>query len=167
MKVYFIILFSFSIMLCGNIGLENNENIEHTIIVDGTNLRFFPESLTINEGDSVRFLWDGELLPHNSVEEGGLFNSGDPARNVDYLYTFNYTQSGIYDFYCEPHEDVGMVGEITVINVENEEFVDENIIDLKTEDGGWEVLLIPIFLLFFVIFILYKSRIMPPENIFK
>ena len=54
-------------ILCGNIGLINDEGVEHTVIVDGTNLRFSPDSLTINEGDSVRFLWDGELLPHNSV----------------------------------------------------------------------------------------------------
>ena len=97
-------------ILCGNIGLINDEGIEHTVIVDGTNLRFSPDSLTINEGDSVRFLWEAELLPHNSVEENGLFDSGDPETDVDYLYTFNYTQSGTYDFFCEPHEDVGMVG---------------------------------------------------------
>ena len=83
-------------ILCGNIGLINDEGIEHTVIVDGTNLRFSPDSLTINEGDSVRFLWEGELLPHNSVEENGLFDSGDPETDVDYLYTFNYTQSVSY-----------------------------------------------------------------------
>ena len=42
-------------ILCGNIGLINDEGVEHTVIVDGTNLRFSPDSLTINEGDSVRF----------------------------------------------------------------------------------------------------------------
>ena len=120
MKLNIIILICLSLMLCGNIGLINEDGVEHTIIVDGTNLRFSPDSLTINEGDSVRFVWDGELLPHNSVEENGVFNSGDPERDVDYLYTFNYTQSGIYDFFCEPHEDLGMVGEIIVVNIEEE-----------------------------------------------
>ena len=152
-------------MLCGNIGLINEDGVEHTIIVDGTNLRFSPDSLTINEGDSVRFVWDGELLPHNSVEENGVFNSGDPERDVDYLYTFNYTQSGIYDFFCEPHEDVGMIGEITVINIEQEEIVEESLIDIKEEDGGFPI--ITIFLLFLVVFLLYKARVLPPENILK
>jgi plastocyanin len=152
-------------MLCGNIGLINEDGVEHTIIVDGTNLRFSPDSLTINEGDSVRFVWDGELLPHNSVEENGVFNSGDPERDVDYLYTFNYTQSGIYDFFCEPHEDVGMIGEITVINIEQEEIVEESLIDITEEGGGFPI--ITIFLLFLVVFLLYKARVVQPENILK
>ena len=152
-------------MLCGNIGLINEDGVEHTIIVDGTNLRFSPDSLTINEGDSVRFVWDGELLPHNSVEENGVFNSGDPERDVDYLYTFNYTQSGIYDFFCEPHEDVGMIVEITVINIEQEEIVEESLIDITEEGGGFPI--ITIFLLFFVVFLLYKARVVQPENILK
>ena len=152
-------------MLCGNIGLINEDGVEHTIIVDGTNLRFSPDSLTINEGDSVRFVWDGELLPHNSVEENGVFNSGDPERDFDYLYTFNYTQSGIYDFFCEPHEDVGMIGEITVINIEQEEIVEESLIDITEEGGGFPI--ITIFLLFLVVFLLYKARVVQPENILK
>tara|TARA_Y100000746_G_scaffold136079_1_gene116586 strand:+ start:528 stop:986 length:459 start_codon:yes stop_codon:yes gene_type:complete len=152
-------------MLCGNIGLINEDGVEHTIIVDGTNLRFSPDSLTINEGDSVRFVWDGELLPHNSVEENGVFNSGDPERDVDYLYTFNYTQSGIYDFFCEPHEDVGMIGEITVINIEQEEIVEESLIDITEEGGGFPI--ITIFLLFLLVFLLYKARVVQPENILK
>ena len=152
-------------ILCGNIGLINDEGVEHTVIVDGTNLRFSPDSLTINEGDSVRFLWDGELLPHNSVEENGLFDSGDPETDVDYLYTFNYTQSGTYDFFCEPHEDVGMVGEITVLNIEQEGVLEQNIIEIGEGDNDFS--LIPIFLLFFIAFILYKSRVVPPENILK
>ena len=53
------------------------------VSVDSTNLRFSPETITIFEGDSVRFLWSGELLAHNAVEENGLFDSGEPSRNVD------------------------------------------------------------------------------------
>ena len=59
LKFKIVILVSLSMILCGNIGLINDEGVEHTVIVDGTNLRFSPDSLTINEGDSVRFLWEG------------------------------------------------------------------------------------------------------------
>ena len=164
MKLWIIILVSFSIMLCGNIGMVVEDGVEHTITVDGvgTNLRFVPDSLTINEGDSVHFLWSGEILPHNAIEENGLFDSGEPSRNVDYLYTFNYNQSGIYDFYCEPHEDVDMIGTITVLNIE-EDVVEENIIDLENDEGGF--LFIPIFFLIVIIFILYKSKVNPPERL--
>ena len=102
----------------GNIEDFQNDSVEHVITVDGTNLRFYPASLTINEGDTVRFMWGDEILPHNSVEENGLFDSGEPEREVNYSYTFGYDQEGVYDFFCEPHEAVGMDGTITVLDKE-------------------------------------------------
>jgi len=84
------------------------------ISVDSTNLRFSPSEVTLNEGDTIRFFWSGELLPHNAVESDGLFDSGEPSRNVDYSYTFNVGENGTYEFVCEPHESVGMVGTVNV-----------------------------------------------------
>ena len=62
----------------------------------------------------MRFLWSGELLPHNAVDRGGAFDSGEPSRNVDYSFTFETGMNGTYEYVCEPHEDMGMVGTITV-----------------------------------------------------
>ena len=84
------------------------------ISVDSTNLRFSPSEVTLNEGDTIRFFWSGELLPHNAVESDGLFDSGEPSRNVDYSYTFNVGENGTYEFVCEPHESAGMVGTVNV-----------------------------------------------------
>ena len=53
-------------------------------------------------------------FPHNAVERNGVFDSGDPERNVDYTYTFNVTENGTYEYVCEPHEDLGMIGTIIV-----------------------------------------------------
>lgn len=84
------------------------------ISVDSTNLRFSPSSVTITEGDTVRFFWSGQALPHNAVEENGVFDTGEPARAVDESFTFPLGSNGTYVFVCEPHESVGMVGEIVV-----------------------------------------------------
>ena len=84
------------------------------VTVDSTNLRFSPSSITISEGDSVRFFWSGELLAHNAVAEDGLFDSGDTSRNVDYTFTFEAGTNGTHQYICEPHESVGMVGTIVV-----------------------------------------------------
>ena len=35
------------------------------VSVDSTNLRFSPSSVTVVEGDTVRFFWSGQALPHN------------------------------------------------------------------------------------------------------
>tara|TARA_B000000475_G_scaffold234298_1_gene201345 strand:- start:1386 stop:1937 length:552 start_codon:yes stop_codon:yes gene_type:complete len=102
---------------------EHDHVLATTITVDSTNLRFSPSDVTISEGETVRFLWSGELLPHNAVESGGVFDSGEPSRNVDYIFTFEIGMNGTYEYVCEPHEDMGMVGTIVVeaLNTTEEE----------------------------------------------
>ena len=140
MKRLILLLVVVTLLPSGDLSEQDVSGNEYTITVDGTNLRFYPTALTINEGDSVRFLWGGEVLPHNAVEENGTFDSGEPEREVDYLYTFEFGQSGVYDFYCEPHQSVGMDGTITVIEVEqiNQDEDDEQIIsqsEIDESDG--------------------------------
>ena len=149
--------------MSGDIGLLEDEGEVHTITVDGfgSNLRFVPDTLTINEGDTVRFLWSGQLLPHNAIEQNELFNSGEAMRNVDYTYTFDYNQSGVYEFYCEPHRDLGMVGEITVDNVEQENSTVGGDVETKTGDYSNEgnsklnltILLVLVFIMSILIYL--------------
>ena len=94
--------------------VEVSTSEEVVVTVDSTNLRFSPSSVTITEGDSVRFFWSGELLAHNAVAEDGLFDSGDTSRNVDYTFTFEAGSNGTHQYVCEPHESVGMVGTVIV-----------------------------------------------------
>lgn len=109
---------------------------ETVITVDSTNLRFSPSDITIQEGDSVRFFWSGQLLPHNAVAEDGTFDSGDPAREVDYTFIFELGSNGTYEFVCEPHEAAGMVGTITVepAPVQNESDNQENESQFDSEE---------------------------------
>ena len=106
---------------------EYDHVLATTITVDSTNLRFSPSDVTISEGETVRFLWSGELLPHNAVESEGVFDSGEPSRNVDYIFTFEIGMNGSYEYVCEPHEDMGMVGTIVVeaLNTTEEEEPEE------------------------------------------
>ena len=105
--------------LQGSIDLIAEEEGEVKVVtVDSTNLRFNPSTITLNEGDRVRFVWGSQALPHNAVEENEVFDSGEPARNLEYEYFFDYESAGVYDYVCEPHASVGMQGEITVQDVE-------------------------------------------------
>ena len=68
-----------AVLASGN--LVNQDDGEVVVVsVDSTNLRFSPETITLQEGDSVRFFWSGELLAHNAVESNGLFDSGEASR---------------------------------------------------------------------------------------
>ena len=159
----FLVVIFLSHLLCGTIILEDDDSKEYTITVDSTNLRFYPDSLTINEGDSVRFMWGGEFLPHNSVEENGVFDSGEPEREVDYLYTFNYDQAGIYNFFCEPHESVGMDGSITVLDKIEQE--DNDVLNSSEEENKILPMIVFSGVLFFGLVIFFRSRISQIEEL--
>ncbi len=109
------------------------------ITVDSTNLRFSPDTVTVTEGDTVRWFWSGQALPHNAVEVNGLFDSGEPAREVDYSFTFEIGMNGTYDFVCEPHAALGMVGQIIVepgVAVENNNTNSTNQTNTTEMEGG-------------------------------
>ena len=149
-------------MMPGDIEKSQDDSVEHVITVDGTNLRFYPASLTINEGDTVRFMWGEEMLPHNSVEQNGLFDSGEPEREVNYSYTFGYEQEGVYDFFCEPHEAVGMDGTITVLD--KNQLIESY--SEKSDDRGFGLSQIIAFLVFIAIgiFIIFVIKTRYNEN---
>ena len=92
----------------------HNSTVDTIITVDSTNLRFSPSSVTITEGDAVRFFWDGQILPHNAVEENETFDSGDTKSDEDYRFVFLPGLNGTFEYYCEPHRSLGMVGQIIV-----------------------------------------------------
>ena len=128
-------LFLFITLVCATISSTANGEIEYNqsseviiVSVDSTNLRFSPSEITLNEGDSVRFFWSGELLPHNAVVKGGLFDLGDPSRQVDFVHALATGQNGTYEIVCEPHEDFGMVGTINVepLELPSDPVSDEN-----------------------------------------
>ena len=119
-----------ALLMTGSIEEQANSQEEVVVTVDSTNLRFSPESVTVTEGDTVRFFWSGDLLAHNAVSYDGLFDSGDAARNVDYSFKFEVGTNGTYEYLCEPHEEFGMIGTIVVepLNiVEEEESPDEEV----------------------------------------
>ena len=102
------------LLLSSGHAAAENASTDVVITVDSTNLRFNPSEVTLQEGQAVRFVWGGQALPHNAVAKDGLFDSGDPSRDVDYRFVFENGTAGDYVFVCEPHESLGMVGTITV-----------------------------------------------------
>ena len=139
----FLLLFSFSTIISNPVLSEENKKVisseEIIITVDSTNLRFSPSEISIVEGDTVRFFWQGQLLAHNAVEKNGVFDSGEPERDVDYSFKFEIGMNGTYEFVCEPHESANMVGEI-IVNPLVQEVVEEE--EKKKSVPGFSIILI-------------------------
>ncbi len=141
----FLLLFSFSTIISNPVLSEENKKVisseEVIITVDSTNLRFSPSEISIMEGDTVRFFWQGQLLAHNAVERNGVFDSGEPERDVDYSFKFEIGMNGTYEFVCEPHESANMIGEI-IVNPLVQEVVEEEEEKEKSVPGFSIILLL-------------------------
>ena len=89
------------------------------------NNTFVPSNLTIQVGDSVRFVNEGSGF-HNVIEDGGAFHcaegcdedggDGDPSSS-DWSFTLTFPTAGTVGYYCDVHGSpgVGMIGRIHVV----------------------------------------------------
>lgn len=76
--------------------------------------------LTIDPGDTVRWLWVEGY--HNVVSgfpgdpnEGDLFFSGPPTDEPGTFFEFTFLEPGVFGYHCHPHGDYGMISFVTVI----------------------------------------------------
>ena len=78
------------------------------------NLVFEPSEVTISAGESVHFV-NNMLPPHNVVvEDHPELSHGDLAFAVGDSFDVTFTESGDYNFQCDPHAGAGMKGIIHV-----------------------------------------------------
>ncbi|PSP19437.1 MAG: plastocyanin [Cyanobacteria bacterium QS_8_64_29] len=93
---------------------------------DTGQLKYVPETLTVEPGDTVSFVMN-QIPPHNVVFDAGqipgdnalasqlseeqlLFSPGE-----SYKVTFpEDAPAGEYNYYCQPHRGAGMSGKIVV-----------------------------------------------------
>lgn len=85
-----------------------------TVYANGNSPRnagYTPTNVTIDVGDSVT--WTAQSGDHTATSYGGTFDSDAIAADSQpHSYTFRFTRSGIYRYYCR--EIPGMVAQVTV-----------------------------------------------------
>jgi halocyanin-like protein len=78
-------------------------------------LSFAPTFVWIDPGTDVTWEWTGEGGGHNVVANSGAdFRSGDPVSEAGTTFTHTVEEAGMVDYYCNPHEGLGMKGAIAV-----------------------------------------------------
>jgi len=86
----------------------------------GGNFVFEPETAYVQPGETVVFEWESDF--HNIVVENQPSAAnwegtpGGPSDTYDtgYTYEYTFTETGTYDYYCDPHRAQGMVAAIVV-----------------------------------------------------
>lgn len=75
---------------------------------------FFDQAdITVEQGTTVTWVQNGEN-PHTTTSYDGLWDSGMMAGGSGATSSFTFDEPGTYEYYCEPHEEIGMVGTVTV-----------------------------------------------------
>jgi plastocyanin len=78
-------------------------------VVTLKNIRYNPSSLSINRGDSVKWVWeDGE------IEHTVTFRTKHSPLQAHGTYTIRFTRSGTFAYHCTVHGHEGMRGKIIV-----------------------------------------------------
>eukprot|EP00249_Psilotum_nudum_P007704 c20759_g1_i1 orf=159-674(+) len=89
---------------------------------DNGTLIFVPASLSVPAGEKITFV-NNKGFPHNVIFEKDGVPEGVQAETIshrDYMneqgeqFVVTLKEKGLYRFFCEPHRDAKMFGEITV-----------------------------------------------------
>ena len=74
---------------------------------------FSPANITVEPGTTVTWVQSGNN-PHTTTSYDGLWDSGMIEGGSGGTFSFTFEEPGTYDYFCIPHEDLGMVGRVTV-----------------------------------------------------
>jgi plastocyanin len=73
---------------------------------------FNPQTLTIDAGDTVRWVNAAGGLRHDVVSEDGSWTPSILAN--EFIFEVVFPDEGEFGYFCTPHRDIGMTGTITV-----------------------------------------------------
>lgn len=75
--------------------------------------RFDPSSVTISPGTTVRWINDTPTF-HTITPDGHSEWSRQEMNDQGQVFTHTFNNTGEFDYFCEPHQSIGMVGTIIV-----------------------------------------------------
>ncbi len=84
-----------------------------TVTVSMEDNFFAPANVTVEPGTTVTWVQNGEN-PHTTTSYDGLWDSGLLPGGSGQTFSFTFNEPGVYEYFCIPHEDLGMVGSVTV-----------------------------------------------------
>ena len=74
---------------------------------------FDPANITVEPGTTVTWVHSGNN-PHTTTSYDGLWDSGMIEGGSGGTFSFTFEEPGTYDYFCIPHESLGMIGSVTV-----------------------------------------------------
>ena len=129
MTRFFIITFLIGILSSCENETENNNNVNADYTVFAGNYYYDPQNLTINVGQTVRWVNDGghhdvngeiNSLNNEPFNNPEVFNSDITSDVGAVIFTYTFQTPGVYNYDCSVggHALNGMTGIVTVNTIE-------------------------------------------------
>ncbi len=103
-----LILSAFVLLFC------NLAYSQTTQTVQVSNYQFTPSSLTITQGDTVKWVWVNGMHTTTSDSTSGIDVWDAPIDQNHQSFSFVFSSPGVHSYYCRFHVSLGMRGTITV-----------------------------------------------------
>ncbi|HEY3602927.1 MAG TPA: plastocyanin/azurin family copper-binding protein [Chthoniobacterales bacterium] len=114
MKNY--IRFAFALCVVSLLSLATMSANTIQVQVGAGGLKFTPQDVTINVGDTVQWVWEANDHTTTSGTPGhpdGIWDSG--IQNLGFTFSQTFTTAGTFAYYCTVHGlCCGMIGSVTV-----------------------------------------------------
>ncbi len=95
---------------------EEGGGTETVTVGPGGENVFEPESLSIQPGTTIQFVWDSDNHNVNPTEQpdDADWEGHEPLEDDGFEFESTFDVEGEYEYVCDPHVGVGMIGEISV-----------------------------------------------------
>jgi halocyanin-like protein len=97
--------------------LRGSSEVTVSVGAGSDGLAYDPAGIWIDPGTTVIWEWTGQGGGHNVIameDAAASFDSGAPVTEGTFEYTFSEDEAGISNYYCSPHQSLGMLGSVAV-----------------------------------------------------
>ena len=117
---------AFGVAGAGEAMAQGKKTVEVSMQGDSAMPIFFPKSVNISAGDTVKWTNNNILVHTVTLDPKEATKASDVSRpagvapfgskdlNQDDTYSHTFTVKGIYKYVCKYHEEMGMVGTVVV-----------------------------------------------------
>jgi len=112
--------FAFIVCCAATFSLLSSRAATIQVQVGADGLKFTPQNVTIQVGDTVQWTWAASGHSSTSGTPGnpdGLWDSG--VQNIGFVFSHTFTTAGTFNYFCSPHGlCCGMIGSVTVAEID-------------------------------------------------
>ena len=83
------------------------------VVGAGNGLEYDPAAVVVDAGTRVVWEWTGNGGGHDVRSVDGVFES-DLVEEAGHTFEYTFTEPGVYEYVCTPHQTQGMTGSVEV-----------------------------------------------------